>query len=135
MLRMYERIQTYIFRLMATDSVPKVCNLPRPSISQLTLCLSAFQFCKTERFLSLMRSAQSSYSDWPDEASNGIKASNGGGGGHVTSSPPAESNPSAKQVQQREEEADRAAKAYLTISQAANEKAAAAAKAAAVAAQ
>lgn len=24
MLRMYERIQTYIFRLMATDSVPKV---------------------------------------------------------------------------------------------------------------
>lgn len=28
MLRMYERIQTYIFRLMATDSVPKVRQLP-----------------------------------------------------------------------------------------------------------
>jgi hypothetical protein len=81
-----------------------------------------------------MRSAQSSYSDWPDEAGTG--GSKGSGGGHVrTSSPSVESQPTVKQVQQRDEEADRAAKAYLTISQAANEKAAAAAKAAAVAAQ
>lgn len=29
MLRMYERIQTYIFRLMATDSVPKVRAAPK----------------------------------------------------------------------------------------------------------
>lgn len=36
MVFLYERIQTHIFRLMATDSVPK--------------------FVKTERFLSLMRS-------------------------------------------------------------------------------
>ncbi|EIW70875.1 hypothetical protein TREMEDRAFT_29267 [Tremella mesenterica DSM 1558] len=35
MVKLYERIQGYIFRLMATDSVPK--------------------FCKTERFLNLMR--------------------------------------------------------------------------------
>jgi len=26
MVRLYERIQSYIFRLMATDSVPKVCG-------------------------------------------------------------------------------------------------------------
>jgi hypothetical protein len=25
MIRLYERIQTHVFRLMATDSVPKVC--------------------------------------------------------------------------------------------------------------
>lgn len=36
MVFLYERVQTHIFRLMATDSVPK--------------------FVKTERFLSLMRS-------------------------------------------------------------------------------
>ncbi|WVO16387.1 hypothetical protein L204_104062 [Cryptococcus depauperatus] len=35
MVKLYERIQVYIFRLMATDSVPK--------------------FCKTERFLNLMQ--------------------------------------------------------------------------------
>ncbi|WVQ82179.1 hypothetical protein IAT38_004307 [Cryptococcus sp. DSM 104549] len=35
MVKLYERIQVYIFRLMATDSVPK--------------------FCKTERFLTLMQ--------------------------------------------------------------------------------
>lgn len=34
-MKLYERIQGYIFRLMATDSVPR--------------------FCKTERFLSVMR--------------------------------------------------------------------------------
>ena len=27
MIRLYERIQTHVFRLMATDSVPKVGNL------------------------------------------------------------------------------------------------------------
>lgn len=27
MVKLYERIQTYIFRLMATDSMPKVCLL------------------------------------------------------------------------------------------------------------
>ena len=27
MIRLYERIQTHVFRLMATDSVPKVCVL------------------------------------------------------------------------------------------------------------
>lgn len=31
MLRMYERIQAYIFRLMATDSVPKFCKTERVS--------------------------------------------------------------------------------------------------------
>ncbi len=28
MIRLYERIQTHVFRLMATDSVPKVCLVP-----------------------------------------------------------------------------------------------------------
>ena len=28
MIRLYERIQTHVFRLMATDSVPKVCPIP-----------------------------------------------------------------------------------------------------------
>jgi hypothetical protein len=28
---LYERIQGYIFRLMATDSVPRVCPLPSSS--------------------------------------------------------------------------------------------------------
>jgi GTPase-activating protein SST2 len=28
MIRLYERIQTHVFRLMATDSVPKVCSYP-----------------------------------------------------------------------------------------------------------
>lgn len=30
MIRLYERIQTHVFRLMATDSVPKVCILCNP---------------------------------------------------------------------------------------------------------
>jgi GTPase-activating protein SST2 len=28
MIQLYERIQTHVFRLMATDSVPKVCKVP-----------------------------------------------------------------------------------------------------------
>ncbi|WWD17505.1 hypothetical protein CI109_101946 [Kwoniella shandongensis] len=47
MVKLYERIQVYIFRLMATDSVPK--------------------FCKTERFLNLMQSFFE-YSDEDDSA-------------------------------------------------------------------
>ena len=31
MVKLYERIQTYIFRLMATDSTPKVSTIPQPS--------------------------------------------------------------------------------------------------------
>ena len=39
MVKLYERIQGYIFRLMATDSVPKVSrnNLACSSISQVHL--------------------------------------------------------------------------------------------------
>lgn len=33
MIRLYERIQTHVFRLMATDSVPKVRRFPRPGES------------------------------------------------------------------------------------------------------
>lgn len=58
-----------------------------------------------------MRSTQSSYTDW-DASSDGAAS---------TASPSATA---AKLQQQQElEDADRAAKAYLTISQAANEKA------------
>lgn len=83
---------------------------------------SASQFCKTERFLSLMRSAQSSYADWPEDGSSTGTAS--AGGGAVSSSPAA----AARLVTHDDEAAHRAAKTYLTISQAANEKAVAAAK-------
>lgn len=41
MTEMYERIQEYIFRLMATDSVPKVSPARRTKLTE--------QFCKTER--------------------------------------------------------------------------------------
>ncbi|KAL7412043.1 regulator of G protein signaling domain-containing protein [Mrakia frigida] len=87
MLRMYERIQAYIFRLMATDSVPK--------------------FCKTERFMSLMRSVH----DWDPSDSDAAL-------------PPA----AIAEAQKREDE-DHHEKAYMTVSQAANEKHAAVTKA------
>ncbi|ORY32580.1 regulator of G protein signaling domain-domain-containing protein [Naematelia encephala] len=86
-IRLYERIQTYIFRLMATDSVPK--------------------FCKTERFLNLMRSVFDSQDMNVDadiladlrEQVAGLAL-----GKDYTAEPPSPT------------------KAYLTISQAANEK-------------
>lgn len=31
LVKMYERIQTYIYRLMATDSIPKFCKTPKVS--------------------------------------------------------------------------------------------------------
>lgn len=52
MIRLYERIQTHIFRLMATDSVPKVCrdsfffDTPHPNHVH-------FQFIKTPKFLAM----------------------------------------------------------------------------------
>ncbi|TYJ57038.1 hypothetical protein B9479_002317 [Cryptococcus floricola] len=48
MVKLYERIQVYIFRLMATDSVPK--------------------FCKTERFLALMQQ----FSDYDKDDTKGL---------------------------------------------------------------
>ena len=50
MIRLYERIQTHVFRLMATDSVPKVSFLRRCDCASLTHCA---QFIKTPRFLAL----------------------------------------------------------------------------------
>lgn len=35
LVKMYERIQNYIFRLMATDSVPKFCKTERVSVSSV----------------------------------------------------------------------------------------------------
>ena len=32
LVKLYERIQTYIYRLMATDSVPKFCKTDRVSL-------------------------------------------------------------------------------------------------------
>lgn len=43
MIRLYERIQTHVFRLMATDSVPKVCRHP----------FSYVRFCLTTHFISV----------------------------------------------------------------------------------
>lgn len=46
-MKLYERIQGYIFRLMATDSVPRVSPLsPFPDCCSHT---DTTQFCKTER--------------------------------------------------------------------------------------
>jgi GTPase-activating protein SST2 len=48
MIRLYERIQTHVFRLMATDSVPKVC------VFNVLACesrLIGIQFIKTPKFL------------------------------------------------------------------------------------
>lgn len=47
MIRLYERIQTHVFRLMATDSVPKVSRL---AISLLSSQSIFSQFIKTPRF-------------------------------------------------------------------------------------
>ncbi|KAK8864196.1 hypothetical protein IAR55_001442 [Kwoniella newhampshirensis] len=52
LVKLYERIQVYIFRLMATDSVPK--------------------FCKTERFINLMQSLFE-YSDKDGSGKTGLE--------------------------------------------------------------
>lgn len=49
MIRLYERIQTHVFRLMATDSVPKV-SLPYLDESFLSLSVCLPQFIKMPRF-------------------------------------------------------------------------------------
>jgi hypothetical protein len=59
MVRLYERIQSYIFRLMATDSVPKV-NFRTPSnpsaMADISLHDSTIrQFCKTEKYVEIMQ--------------------------------------------------------------------------------
>lgn len=50
MIKLYGRIQTHVFRLMATDSVPKVFQLFIRLFGRLPICL---QFIKTPRFLDL----------------------------------------------------------------------------------
>ncbi|THH21047.1 hypothetical protein EW146_g426 [Bondarzewia mesenterica] len=52
MIRLYERIQTHVFRLMATDSVPKVSFTFRVTVWQTLIQLSP-QFTKTPRFVAL----------------------------------------------------------------------------------
>jgi len=49
LIELYKRIQTHVFRLMATDSVPKVCH---PSETVPSLLIVA-QFIKTPKFLAL----------------------------------------------------------------------------------
>lgn len=52
MIRLYERIQTHVFRLMATDSVPKVSRFVT-SFCNVSLTGCVPQFIKTPRFLAL----------------------------------------------------------------------------------
>lgn len=88
MVRLYERIQQYIFRLMATDSVPK--------------------FCKTERFLTLMRSVfdyTATADDAEDPATNALAAKT-----------------TVLAIGPTPTKVDDVGRAYLTISNAANEK-------------
>ncbi|KAL7421775.1 hypothetical protein Q5752_003546 [Cryptotrichosporon argae] len=96
MVKLYERIQGYMFRLMATDSVPK--------------------FCKTDRFLNLMRSVFDYNDKFTDD-----------GAGLAAQTQNMSLSPSAKQAALDD---DASSRAYLTISQAANEKQAALQKAA-----
>lgn len=121
MLRMYERVQTYIFRLMATDSVPKV-RLPlsqEPSvdeeadISTLTPRLSPdlVQFCKTERFLTLMRSVQ----DWQPDADDTPAPSSASISSKQPSSRSRHHHSSNRDYPAGDD--DKEAHAYLTISQ------------------
>ncbi len=49
MIRLYERIQTHVFRLMATDSVPKVRNF----IHMTRQLIRYQQFVKTPKFLAM----------------------------------------------------------------------------------
>ncbi|KAL1405401.1 hypothetical protein Q8F55_009032 [Vanrija albida] len=88
MVRLYERIQQYIFRLMATDSVPK--------------------FCKTERFLTLMRSVfdYTAASDEPEDPATTTLAA----------------KTTVLAIGPTPTKVDDVGRAYLTISQAANEK-------------
>ncbi|ORX36880.1 regulator of G protein signaling domain-domain-containing protein [Kockovaella imperatae] len=81
LVKLYERIQNYIFRLMATDSVPK--------------------FCKTERFLSLMRSvfdssAENIFDDPAEIKAAGLQLGSRDG----TNSPPARAYITISQVSQ-----------------------------------
>ena len=57
MVRLYERIQSYIFRLMATDSVPKVCDSCNTwmEIPRIMADNSVKQFCKTEKYVEVMQ--------------------------------------------------------------------------------
>jgi hypothetical protein len=52
MIRLYERIQTHVFRLMATDSVPKVSNI-YSMIHSISINALAMQFIKTPKFLAM----------------------------------------------------------------------------------
>ncbi|WVR07237.1 hypothetical protein IAU60_004278 [Kwoniella sp. DSM 27419] len=100
MVRLYERIQVYIFRLMATDSVPK--------------------FCKTERFLQLVQHLQhmTDY-DKDNIPSTGLESKVAG----LTI------DARKAMAMEVEDHAPSPTRAYLTISQAANEKQAALLKA------
>lgn len=51
MIRLYERIQTHVFRLMATDSVPKVSNIH--SVRSIGINALPMQFIKTPKFLAM----------------------------------------------------------------------------------
>ncbi|TXT03824.1 hypothetical protein VHUM_04345 [Vanrija humicola] len=89
MVRLYERIQQYIFRLMATDSVPK--------------------FCKTERFLTLMRSVfdyTAAVDEQPEDPATSALAA----------------KTTVLSIGPTPTKVDDVGRAYLTISQAANEK-------------
>lgn len=98
MVFLYERIQSHIFRLMATDSVPK--------------------FVKTERFLTLMQSVFQ-YNDAPAGAAGGagddVAAAKGG------ADPNNAGTYDSAGVKTAAVEGDMG-RAYLTVSQAANEK-------------
>ncbi|WWC89532.1 uncharacterized protein L201_004456 [Kwoniella dendrophila CBS 6074] len=111
MVKLYERIQVYIFRLMATDSVPK--------------------FCKTERFLNLM----STFFEWTEKGeptnNSGADGNNSSNGLNGLENKAAGLSIDAKRAMALsvEDHQPSPTRAYLTISQAANEKQAALLKA------
>ncbi|OCF36942.1 hypothetical protein I316_01540 [Kwoniella heveanensis BCC8398] len=106
MVRLYERIQVYIFRLMATDSVPK--------------------FCKTERFLNLM---QQFFEYEKEDPSHAVNATSNGTTGLEGKAAGLSIDAKKALALTVEDHQPSLTRAYLTISQAANEKQAAMLKA------
>ncbi|WRT66148.1 uncharacterized protein IL334_003101 [Kwoniella shivajii] len=107
MVKLYERIQVYIFRLMATDSVPK--------------------FCKTERFLNLM----ATFFEWTEKGESQnmhLNNNNTTGLEGKVNGLTIDSRKAMNMALTIEDHQPSPTRAYLTISQAANEKQAASQK-------
>lgn len=114
-IRIYERIQIHVFRLMATDSVPKVCQLFSFLLFWNFINLPfVLQFIKTQRFLALR--------SWVDDVDAMDNEEMTYGPSTTPASPPGLPAPTPNQPAAASSADDEVGRAYLTVSQAANEK-------------